>query len=341
MAPRFEDDPNPKIPSQLVFQRSMVLSVEKKIRIWQSLLSTYVVVDVDFDSPVEEYRAEDESERSKIPVRSFQRNSGRRDAYVGDFSPFGRAALADKVDDRLIEKMSFFIHARIDLDLNRIIDSYDNFYLFLESNFLLNSKTRLAVEKLSSETKFITAVDEYLGDTTLHDERKDPAFPGVTKWDADKRALVREIVELRGHLRHNSLAHDGRWDINDQERYRHQAVFIGMVCHIVARELTHDVIWLDLYGERFKALSKKVGAVKSIVATITIKENSLTRDLSFRISVPSAELSAGLAKFILKTCVDKLEERAPAAELLAIRAYADDEQRRELMRYDLGPSVLR
>ncbi len=298
-APLIQESIQNNSVSHVTFRISKTAEVAQKLRVWQSLLSIYILFDIDYDQPTEELKAEHEGEVSKIQVNAFTRHSTPDSGEVKDFAVLARAALAIEDNLALPEKTGFLIEGRLAAYSNKIIDAYNYFYLYIESNFKLKFKTKDAVSSLASNNAFISAINEYLKDKMFIDERIYDKFPGIKSWPGDREALANDIVLLRGRLRHHSIGDSRRWNLLKQEEYRCQAVFLGMICSIVARDTTLDVIFEERYGVKYLEVSRRVGAMISVVSRVFYTEKGLPREIEILINIPSMNVSPDLAKAVL------------------------------------------
>src|SRR5712692_8549690 len=68
-------------------------------------------------------------------------------------------------------------------------------------------------------------------------------FKSLDLWATEPNRLVKEIVELRGHLRHHSLGNPRRWDPDKQEDYEPEARFLAQVVHSLIWPMTTGKLW--------------------------------------------------------------------------------------------------
>jgi len=152
--------------------------------------------------------------------------------------------------------------------------------------------------------------------------------------------LIKELVELRGALRHHSIGDPRRWNPNNQDEYLVEAVFLGGVCLSLAFPNTTNVLWKADYIQAFLEQAKRSGNVTELNISISIRLNEKPDEIHFKMTVPQVELDAQVARAVLVDVIKKIEERTPGAEILSIRAQ-HSKRGSELFRYDLGPSIYR
>lgn len=319
-----------------------VLFAEYDLRAWQSLLSAYVLVDIDFDIPTTRFAAENHSETEVIKIKSSSSRFHKpRTRGKEAFEIYGRAFLAIEEGRGQIEVMSHYREALIALDAGRSIDAYNNFYLFIESQFCRGkSSTPVVVKILMKQVDFINA----LGAAAKEYKEEKRAYPirfkAIGLAGTDPEPLITEIVELRGLLRHHSLANPGRWNPNKQEQYVVEAVFLGSLCLKLAFPKTTQTIWKPPYLVQFQEQAKKGNFEVELAISVTIRNGDEADERHFDMKVPQIGLDAQLATAVLQKALEILDEQSPDAELFAIRA-RHKTQGTELFRYDVGPSLHR
>jgi hypothetical protein len=109
-APKIKKRPDDKVRHTINFPGEQRLLAERDIRVWQSLLAPYVVLDIDYSNCSERFEPENEAEKQEIEVKRFSRHSSPgRFSSVHDFSIFGRAFFAAEEKPDIIESMAFYI----------------------------------------------------------------------------------------------------------------------------------------------------------------------------------------------------------------------------------------
>jgi hypothetical protein len=136
VAPVFEKAALPGGTAQIKLGSSAhSIVAERDLRAWQSLLTAYVLIDIDFDSPTLEFRPENDDEKSRIVIHNFSRTKNEIVRGSVEFGILGRAFLGREKGRDLIEVMALFREANKALFSERYIDAYNQFYLFLETQF--------------------------------------------------------------------------------------------------------------------------------------------------------------------------------------------------------------
>lgn len=326
---------NIRIPSG-----SYTLTAERDIRAWQTLLIAYALIDIDFDNATEEFKAEAGEEKIVLP--NFSRSTFELTQRGFDFSVFGRAFLSIEKGVPLIEWMSLYRDGAKALFAERSIDAYNQFYLFIETQFCNGkTKTRLAVQELTKNSEFMSALDKVASQAQKSRRKLDKlSFAALSKWPSDRHELVEEIVELRGRLRHHSLNSPNRWDPNKQGLFDQEARFLALIAHELAYPRTTGQLWDQSTLESFTNLAEEMHMTIEVHVTLTIKENDSVRDVGINMSFPQPHADSSLAKAVLERSLEVFERNSPAAELFGIRARIKSNNT-ELLRYDLGPSVAR
>jgi hypothetical protein len=151
---------------------------------------------------------------------------------------------------------------------------------------------------------------------------------------------VKEIVELRGSLRHHSLGSPHRWDPNRQEDFEPEARFLALLANNVAFPKTTGRLWEPERLEQFGRLAEEMNMNIEVTVSLTIKEGGHVRDVLIGMKFPQPQPDSQLATAVITKSIETLNESSPGAELFAVRAWVGP-RRTELLRYDLGPSIAR
>jgi len=318
------------------------LFAEHNLRSWQSILAPILLIDIDFDEPTITYSAETVSEESKIAVTKYSEvRPVPRIRGNEAFEIFGRAFLGIDVGRDLIEPMAFYRDATLALKAKRPIDAYNGYYLYLESQFCRGrTGTDEATNRLIKCPEFALALQKTVD--SLKDDKEFSAlkFSEFRKPVVDTRLLTREIVLLRGKLRHHTIGSPVRWNPNKQEHYELEAAFLAMIVQSLAFPRTARIIWGSPYVEEYSKLAVENHQTSDIIVVVTARHSAGIRDHVIPMTVPQKTLDASLARFVVLQAFELVENKMPGAEIFAIRA-RDKSQNAELFRYDVGPSLPR
>ncbi len=315
---------------------------EYDLRAWQSLLCSYILIDIDFDNPTSTFSAENADEVDKIHVTSASTNRYQpRTRGKEAFETFGRAFLAIEQGKTHIEIMSHYREAMLALEVGRSIDAYNSFFLFLESQFCKGqSGTKQVVTLLSKQVDFTEALKEVCRDHKPNNHLYPIRFKSIGKVAIELKPLITEIVELRGALRHHSLGNPNRWNPNKQEDYSVEASFLGSVCFSVAFPKTTHLTWNQPYLEQFSSQAKQEKHIVEVMVTITVRIGETAEEKRFNMTFPQIGLDAHLATAVLQKVIEVVDKELPGSELFAIRAIHKT-RGTELFRYDVGPTLYR
>jgi hypothetical protein len=156
----------------------------------------------------------------------------------------------------------------------------------------------------------------------------------------NKFEIALAIVRLRGFLRHHSLGNPKRWSLHEQTRYEAETTFLGLICQAIAYPRSFAVTWEGSHASAFQQQARELGFVIQISVTISLDDGAGPREVSLEMSYPGLEPSPMLAKAVLENSLREMDRRSPGAELLGLRARVKPSGR-ELLRYDLGPTIPR
>jgi hypothetical protein len=188
--------------------------------------------------------------------------------------------------------------------------------------------------------EFIAAVDVTVKQT-LHDKTlQNIRFQMLPRWNDEPRRLVKEIIELRGLLRHHSLNSPYRWNPDRQEDYEKEATFLSLVAYELAFPKTSGKLWEAPLLEQFSSLAAEMHMTTTVHVRLTIKEGDHIRDVGLDLTFPQRIHDAQLAHAVLTKALEEFDQKSPGAELFGMRAWIKSKGT-ELFRYDLGSSLPR
>ncbi len=340
-APKFSRASNGEFNLSFAKTSENTLEAERMLRAWQSVLAAYALIDIDFDDTEEEFRPESISEEAEVEITKFQASKGIPDLRTThEFAILGRAFLAIPVGIELIEETSFYIDGVRSLRAGRSIDAYNNFYLFLESRYKLKHKNKEAIQGLLTAKDVMAAISKQLSDP-FFSNKSPPAFvAAIANWAQERKPLIKEIVELRGFLRHHSLANPNRWNPIEAQKYQGEAIFLAGICQSVLNPAGFGKTWEEPYIYRYYQQAEKLNQVINIIAQLTFDAGQGPQSVSIRLRYPTPDHTPMLAKRVLEDTLKTFDQKSPGAELYGIRARVE-QSGAELFRYDLGPGIAR
>ena len=231
-----------------------------QIENWQAVVSGLQIFDIDFDNYEIRFRSENVDEEDHIPLKSFRAQSTDGLNASCDFEQIGRACCVGMVDDHRIESTSHYREGRIALEAERFVDAYNNFFLFLETRYC-DGKTGNAkqTDLMSNNQVFCESLQSSIDETLKGAKTKSQHVLIVLDQTKSIKDKIRNIVELRGSLRHHSLKRPGRWNPNKQREYEESARFLGaVVANIVIAESVADIYSSDAM-KKFRDISVTTG----------------------------------------------------------------------------------
>jgi hypothetical protein len=185
---------------------------------------------------------------------------------------------------------------------------------------------------------FMTALKDVVAERKNTTKLSVEPFESLKVWDNEPRRLVKEIILLRGSLRHHSLNSPLRWDPDKQESYQPQAQFLALLANQIAFPMTTSKLWEPSLLQQFTALAEKMHMTTVVHVRMTIRENEHVNDVAVDMTFPQPGPDAELAKAVLKNALEILDQKSPGAELFAIRATIKSKGT-ELFRYDVGATI--
>lgn len=160
-APRVLRTTQGSVATEILLAGQDQLDAEYDLRAWQSLLLPYIFIDIDFDKPQVEYKAESPEEDAETVVKSFASSRSQKNYNVAEFSVLGRAFLKIEEGRSSVEAMSFFRDGRRAQDSGRSIDAINSYYLYIESRFLRGrTGEQQAAATLAGTPAFMVALRE-------------------------------------------------------------------------------------------------------------------------------------------------------------------------------------
>jgi hypothetical protein len=237
--------------------------------------------------------------------------------------------------------MSFFIRGNGDLRTGRYVDAYNNFFLFVETQFLRSTDTKKAVASLLASAEFMAGLQASVDAVGKNRQQKPMIFDdALRRWATDPLPLVKEIVLLRGKLRHHSLRHQERGDPTKHGAHEEEAHFLARVAQAIAFPETVNVFLNEPYQGRFLAMADEVHQTIVVNVRITARFNEQIHDVALNMKFPQRSPSLQLAREVLNRSLSTFDERSPGAQLIALRATIAGSGV-ELLRFEVGGSLPR
>lgn len=340
-APQLSHDETKKIKASISIGGTFRLRAERDVRAWQAILAPYISLDIGFDTQTMSYHPENVEEEDRIVIREFTtKGEPRRFSGRNEFSIYGRAFLAVQHGYHQIDQMAFYLEGVRAMEAQRPIDAFNNFYLWFESNYRIPFRTKDAVKELAAHHGFVAALKQAVADPDSRPKSPNSPLKAALSDPLNAVQLIKEIVELRGFLRHHSLSNSARWDPANQGRFWEEAKFLGAIAFIVAFPETVGRTWDAQYAEEFNRQAEEQHCMTEIHAVLTFREEERTREAGLNLRFPTTEPSPALAKAVLDKVLEAFDEKSPGAELFGIRARVVPHGP-ELFRYDLGPGMVR
>lgn len=277
----------------------------KSIMNWQAVLSGQQIVDLDYDNYEIRFHAENVAEDHQIHIKSFKPNPDKALNAASDFEQIGRAFCVGSVSEDRIESTSHYREGRLAFEAGRFVDAYNNMFLFLETRYC-DGKTgnEKQTDLLSKSQVFCKALEK------VEVEFSKPTKPaGTEKFELfgqanDTREKIRELVLLRGKLRHHSLKSPHRWDPNKQDEHKAAARFISaVVLDIVLKESLADIYAPETL-QKYRDISVSTGSETKVKLTTNRLERkpSLALDMSYPTTVISSQLCLVTVRHAMEAC---------------------------------------
>ncbi len=280
----------------------------KRIMSWQAIVSGFQIVDLDYDSFEMRFRAESVEEEPLIHLKSIKSGYDQALNYSCDFEQFGRAFCADPIPDHQIESTSHYREGRLAFEAGRYVDAYNNMFLFLETRYC-DGKTRTVqqVELLSQNTELCSCIENIAAELTIANKAHKDENLDLFNSCATVRDKIKELVLLRGKLRHHSLKSPNRWDPNQQDKHKGEARFLVAVVHDIVIKESLEEIYAPNPLEEFRKQSVSSGNEISVKLTTFRVKSEPTLELN--ISYPTTVFSSLLC---VRTVMRAMEECEPA-----------------------------
>ena len=272
---------------------------------WQAVVSGLQIFDIDYDHYEIRFHPQTIEEEGKISLKSFSRTGKDASNSACDFEQIGRAFCVGQIEDTRIESTSHFREGRIAFEAGRYVDSFNNMFLFLETRYC-DGKTGTGkqVALLEKSEPFCEAFQQAIQRLKTDKLSSSRHLSVVFDTDASISNKIKQVVELRGKLRHHSLKSPHRWDPNRQDEYEMPARFLSAVVGEIVLKESIDDIYSPKALEQFMSLSVEGGfETKFRVKTYRLeREPALVLDMSYPTTVISSKVCLSTARNALHAC---------------------------------------
>jgi hypothetical protein len=297
----------------------------KRIMNWQAIVSGVQIVDLDYDNFEMRFRAESADEEARIHLKSIKSSYDQALNSSCDFEQIGRAFCADPISDHRIESTSHYREGRLAFEAGRYVDAYNNMFLFLETRYC-DGKTKTAqqVELLSQNPKLCSCIEKNAAELTKANQAHKDENLDLFNSCANVRDKIKELVLLRGRLRHHSLKSPNRWDPNQQDKHKGEARFLVSVVHDIVIEESLGEIYAPAALEEFKKQSVSSGNEISVkLTTHRVKnEPALELNMTYPTTVVSSLLCVNMVMRAMEEC-EKVGQLADTVRFEAVHSGRD------------------
>jgi hypothetical protein len=284
---------------------SYAILARNSIMNWQAVVSGLQIVDLDYDNYELRFTAENVNEEQHIHLPSFKPKADQALNSSCDFEQIGRAFCAGSISDDRIESTSHFREGRIAYGAGRYVDAYNNMFLFLETRYC-DGKTGndKQTELLLKQPKFCATLEQTAAEFAKQDGSPQKGKFVLFKPGEETREKIKNLVLLRGKLRHHSLKSPHRWDPNKQNEYENASRFLGAVVgDIVIKESLED-IYAPAALKKFREISVSTGYETKIklVTHRLEKAQMLALDMSYPTTVVSSKICLVTLRNAIEAC---------------------------------------
>lgn len=283
--------PNPsKGISALIEYRDSILFADAldTILSWQASIVPFAPISIDFDTPKISFKLEPGEEVAENTAFGTS-ISYNNEAVTCDFENVAKAYLIGAKSEMETQSLAFFREGRLAFLAGRFIDSYLNYFLYLETKYCDGKTGNKIQSELLSENLMLQKMLDEKCSSLGNKNGKDPMLQCAYDKELDYFKRFKSLVELRGKLRHHSLKHKQRWNPNNHNPYEQAALFLGA---LVGGQILEEGI-LELYSapneeKFFKAAENSFATTEVVNKIISIAPNG---SLNFNITLPCKTLN--------------------------------------------------
>lgn len=264
--PKVVQNPQPGVKLGLHIPSTAHLPfVQIELRSVEGLLSLYGLEGIDIDTPALTWEPENEEERQRIKLFSFERSSKEIDdaeLYPVSFDLVARSILSAWDAREINVPLSFFRKGRIDIRERRYIEAYYDFFFVLETTFGEGKfKTAPLKQAFKTNNKLLGIVTAVLSDAHFLREisRNERLQQKHTSCYAGKPAvqILDALIDLRGLLHHHSSKDKHRWHPEDHQKFELEAKLIERVAFGVVFDLSEPFIFNQARIDTFLRLAQE------------------------------------------------------------------------------------
>lgn len=221
--------PNPsKGVSALIEYRDSILFTDAldTLLSWQASVVPFAPISVDFDTPKISFTLEPGEEVEEDTSFGLT-TSYNNEAVTCDFENVAKAFLIGTKSELETQSLAFFREGRLAFLAGRFIDSYLNYFLYLETKYCDGKTGNAKQSELLSKNVLLQKMLDEKCSSFGSQNQGDPKLQRVYDKKLDYFNRFKALVELRGKLRHHSLKHKQRWNPNNHKPYEQAALFLG------------------------------------------------------------------------------------------------------------------
>ena len=261
--PRFEDTGRTDIKFQIINLWPRLEEVRRRVRLIESLLSLYGILEIDTSEPKVEWLPESPDEENALEAREWRMS---RDRVPTEQLPYcqeafiGQSILRADSCTSAETPLNFYRKGCVDVADNRFIDAIYDFYFMIETLFAQGKhRTRDVKQAFKESAMLMNAIGDFLSEGSLEfsfDKKEQREFDRLFS-GASPEEIVDEIVDLRGQLHHHALKRKEVWHPAEEERFRFQALCLQHITLKLGFLLVGDSVYSHNAAKQFEDVVNK------------------------------------------------------------------------------------
>lgn len=238
--------------------------VEQVLRTTRGLLGLFASIEIDFDAVEIEWQAENEEERQQIKIPKLSRETQKADLNQSRHLRYDlvarTVALADSAAYYEIP-LGFLRRGSLELHAGRYIESFYNFFFFLETLFAPGySNPKMVEHKLCAAAPVRAAISHIRA--AKNGSRTNPKRSALLALTDE--LLIQQMVKIRGSLHHHALRRPSIWHPDRPDEFREEAHLLMEIVHQIAMQEAMPLLFTPECDKAVFSSAKAAGVITRI-----------------------------------------------------------------------------
>lgn len=287
-----------------------------------AFLECFYNIELDFDSTVANYEAENEAERKIIKIKSLSYSKSARPLPL-EFNMFARAVMASITNKGPVFEATLVKYARSSFLNAEYINSFRYSFLLIESLYGEGQFKKNGLQGvLKANDDFRNFVDSAVRNINISSYSKDAKTIKLISGGCDVDGVIDYLIERRGFYFHGNVKRGDAWKPNEQDV---ADVLAGLTLDIAMSiaSASAAAMFQTKYESMYYDNAIYQGAIVMYVIQFKYREpgDDFDREHQMNIRMPGTKVTPGAAFDVAQKFMLDFNARHPASKLMEVHCF--------------------